>query len=190
MYYYFTTIGHHTLENRGNYSEIEKSGPIIAKHDPESNEYQFLGTGYYFWDDNKKMAHIWGKKRYKGKYYIFSSKIRFNNTKKLLDLVGARKHQKLFLELKKFITDYDPQRASWGIGEIIETLKLLNENNDYKGIFPYIAVRAQDNSTKIIDKLNFVKGKNNYTDLNPRYVICLYEKNDIILQNFKCCVNK
>lgn len=56
-------IGHHTCSQQGTISNIEKQGPFQSTYVAEDKrQHKFLGTGYYFWDNNVNMAHAHGQK--------------------------------------------------------------------------------------------------------------------------------
>lgn len=55
---------------------------------------------------------------------------------------------------------------------------------DRPGIFPFKVIRAVDMLPRDEQsKWYFVSGKRNYTLLDPRIVICITEKNALILQS-------
>lgn len=177
------TIGHHTLENQANYKDLEQAGPILAEYEPKENKLPFLGSGYYFWDDNFEMAMYWGRVKYKGNHYIFEGNLNLDD-ETFLDLVGSRSNMNLFRELLARFKKFNNGRE-WPIGKFIEFLKSLEAKEEYKGIFPFQSFRAIDTSAKIIAKYRFSEDRNNFTDLNPRIVICLVEKNNLNLPAFK-----
>lgn len=177
------TIGHHTVQNLGNFKQLEQNGPILAEYNPVNKKLPFLGKGYYFWDYNYEMALYWGKQRYNGKCYIFEGELSVQDNL-FLDLVGRRQDMELFKRLmdrfKKFNNNND-----WPIGKFIEFMKNLNAQQKYNGIFPYKIIRAIDSSAKNMTKHYFSEGKKNWIELNPRMVICLIEKNNLNLTSFK-----
>ncbi len=174
----FKTIAHQTLENRDNNEEIEANGPFPV----EKVEKSFLGEGYYFWDNHIELAKWWGKVHCKNKYAICESDFEISKTE-FLDLVGSREDQIHFLSLIELLDMKDQS-----LGKIIGALKDLEKMD--VGIFSYKAIRAVDNVAKkkfaqpkyrFSDEIN----KNSYSVLNPMYMICLLEKNDVILQSYK-----
>ena len=169
-------IGHHTCNNQGTISEIEKQGPFLSIHlAGDETQQKFLGTGYYFWDNNIGMAHAYGQKIYKRKYYIFQAELELE-TDDFLDLVGNRIDMLWFQEvMKRFEHIKDAQ--NWTIGSFIEFLKR-------KGIFTHKAIRAMDNSIDPKEMIKFVDNRPNFTNLSPIFIVCLLEKNDIIIKPF------
>lgn len=185
------TVGHHSCYKDGGYDFVLENAPFIANHNPDTGKKQFLGTGYYFWDDNLDMALYWGKNHYDNNFYIIECDLCFHNDC-LLDLIGIRNHQKYLMQVREKLAKLFPYTGdTWSLGTFIEFLKYINENDErYRGIFNFKAVRAVDVTQKSIPKIYFVQGKGNYTNLNPRYVICLYEKNELILRSKKIIDNE
>ena len=185
------TVGHHSCYRDGGYEFVLENAPFIAKHNPETGKKQFLGTGYYFWDDNKEMALYWGRKHYAGNFYIVECELCFDDDC-LLDLIGVRKHQKYLMQVREKLAKLFPYTGDkWCLGNFIEFLKYINETDKrYEGIFDFKAVRAVDVKQEAMPKIYFVEGKKSHTNLNPRYVICLYEINSLILQSKKILDNE
>jgi hypothetical protein len=184
-----STIGHHTCRDLGNFDEICASGGPLAysEHDPETKKSPFLGSGYYFWDDNIEMAHFWGRSRCKNKYYIFEAELNCSEYV-LLDLVGNRKHMKWLINAMEMLKSYNNNNPRWEIGKFIELLKRLSsENGIYKGMFPFQSVRAVDHYAKIKYKYNFSEDESrpDFIDLDPRLLICVIDKNENTIKNFK-----
>ncbi len=81
----------------------------------------------------------------------------------------------------------DNGRRDWSLGTLFEFMKTINKNGNNSDKFPFKAVRAMDFmvSDKESEKYFFASGKENYTYLNPRMVICVYEKEGVILSPTK-----
>lgn len=177
------TIGHHTCKLEGDKEFVLKNAPFKSMKNSSGN-YPFLGEGYYFWDNNIEIAHHWGETHCKKKYYIVETKLKIED-EIFLDLVGNRTDMINFAELHKTFSEKYNRGKKYPIGKFIEVLRDLNKK-DYKGIFPWKVCRAIDlytsNFLKHYEHL-FVYKKENYTNLSPRIVICLYEKNNVILQS-------
>jgi hypothetical protein len=178
------TIGHHTCSKKNGREYVEKNAPFHSIHDETNNALKFLGSGYYFWDDNIEMAHYWGHMHFHCNYYIMECQLHLESDI-FLDLVGNRSHLRYFKQLIQKFEEYGFSRSKWTIGAFIEFLK--SKEKDMPGIFPFKAIRAIDNSVAPKNKntIQFVDNKPNYTNLDPRLVICLIEKNDVILHSKK-----
>lgn len=178
------TIGHHTCSKKNGREYVLKKAPFFSSYNEKCNSLKFLGSGYYFWDDNIGMAHHWGRTYYRKRYFIVESKLNLPGGI-FLDLVGNRKHLRYFSEMIEKFNAKGFGRPHWTMGAFIEFLKSKEKN--IPGIFPFKAIRAIDNSVAPKNKntIQFVDNKQNYTNLDPRLVICVTEKNSVILQSKK-----
>ena len=98
-----TVVLHHTCGQEGGEEYVLANAPFYAKDFAQERKYQFLGAGYYFWDDDIEQAHYWGKVHYNNKYYIvvFDCNI---DEEFLLDL-NTREGQKMFFEMQKALQE-------------------------------------------------------------------------------------
>lgn len=175
------TIAHHSCNINGGIKHVEINSPFFAEHKVEEEKYQFLGSGYYFWDNNLELAKKWGEFHYNNKYYIFEFKFDIK-VDTCLDLVGNREHQFFF---KKMFDIYEKEtgdnKEDWSICQCIEFFKTLRKKNSK--IFPFKMIRAVDllNHTKYKQQfqMKFVKTKKNYTIINPKMVICVMSEQDV-----------
>jgi hypothetical protein len=170
-------IGYHTCRKEGKKEDIEAKGPFLSIHEPnDPAKHKFLGSGYYFWDNNKGMAHSYGKSTYARKYYIFEAELRLSE-ENFFDLVGNRIHMIAFIELmEKFKANYE-ESEHWPLGAFIEFLKA-------KGLFPYKAIRALDSSIDVRERISFASQHKAFTNLSPIYIVCLLEHDKDILTSF------
>mgnify|MGYP000117476776 CR=1 FL=1 len=176
-------IGHHTCKNLGNKDEIEK--PFLSEHvETDSSKHKFLGTGYYFWDNNLSMAHSWGAKRLNKKYYIFECLLDIPSGK-FLDLVGNRIDMLWFQEMIKLFMDAEIFKDSWSIGRFLEFLKLKSKDVGKSDIFPYEAIRVLDYTIDTKKKSIFAEDNEAYTNLNPVMIVCLTTLDSGMVQEFR-----
>lgn len=176
------TIGHHTCSQDNGEGYVLQNAPFRSQQNEQINKLPFLGSGYYFWEDNFPMAEFWGNVHYNGNYYILEIVLRIE-PEKYFDLVGDRAQQKHFEELIKMLqTKLPPQK--WKMGYFIELLKKLNAAEP--GIFPFEAIRAVDNTSGHKDqKLYFSSLEQKFVILNPKYIICFLIKNEVIFKTKK-----
>lgn len=193
-------IAHHTCENKGEIKDIELNGAFLSTNiDGNITNQKLLGTGYYFFDNNITMAHAHGKNRYRRKYYIFEAELNLKEDD-FLDLVGNRTDMIWIQDVKKRFEPHlkDNQKK---LGAFIEFLKQKNSSKEFKGIFPYKAIRAIDNSVntdkikedqkihleEVADesKMYFIEGKDKFINLQPIYTLCLLELDKSIFTSFK-----
>lgn len=169
-------IGHHTCRQVGSIQDIENEGPFLSTHiEEEHSQHKFLGTGYYFWDNNINMAHSHGQKNCKRKYYIFEANLDLKD-KEFLDLAGNRIDMLFFQDIMKKL-NVQTETQNWTIAHFIELLKKLK-------IFNYRAIRAIDNSIDPKEATKFVVDRANFTNLNPIFIVCLLDKEADLIQSF------
>ncbi len=160
------TIGHHTCSKDGGEQYVRDNAPF--KSIRKEGYVPFLGEGYYYWDNNIGASQKWGKTHYKDSYFIIKSDLELPG-EIFFDLVGNRDHMIKIQEHGNSFKKKNPQRKDWTVGVIIQSLKKLNRLEEYKGIFPYQAIRAIDTSKTPPSHatVKFVEGKEEYTNLAP-----------------------
>lgn len=174
----FETTVHHTVQDLDNADYIENHAPFAVEDIANS----YLGSGYYFWDNHIDLAHDWGYIHCGNSYVICEGEMKVP-IEIFLDLVGSRADQMM---MEKYVNDI-PGLDGLTLGEQIEFLKKLEATPNNKGIFPFKVIRAIDISPtryKVV-KLKFAEKRNGYTTLNPKMIICLTEKNKLILKSLK-----
>ena len=179
---------HHTCKKEGSKAEIIANAPFESIHDPENDKYQFLGTGCYLWDYNLNYAKVWGRIRYNNRFYVIECELNLPESL-FLDLVGNRKDMAWLLHMPVWLKEegfYDLEEI-WTVGNFIELLKELRKETGENEIFPYKAIRSIDNNAKIDELIGvkFVDNKEGFINLNPRLVVCLTEKNELLLLSKK-----
>ena len=174
-------VGHHACANKGeNPQVIEFQGPFFSEHvEGNSRQYKFLGSGYYFWDNNKGMAHAHGQANYRRKYHIFEGEIVIEEDT-FLDLAGNRIDMLHFQELMARLHQEIKESKTWGIAQFIAFFQKKN-------LFPYRAIRAVDTNSKPKEKdlVFFVPDRTNIINLNPIFILCLLDTKTDMLISFK-----
>lgn len=177
---------HHTCKKEGGRENVEKESPFFAEHNPDEGKFQFLGSGYYFWDNNFELSKLWGKGHYKNDYFVVEFEFDLK-TDECLDLVGNRYHQLFIVNYLKKFEARGYNREKWSLCQCLEFLKELNKKDDT--IFPFKLIRAVDllNHTEYQKQFSrkFVNNKKNYLILNPKMVICALEKSIVPLHTKK-----
>ena len=171
----------HTCQTKGGAEKVLKEAPFLAKNDPKKNKFQFLGEGYYFWDDNIEMANIWGKFHIKNDYFIVEMDLEFSSNE-CFDIVGNRKHQQLIFKAFELMKKRGYNKSHWQLSNIINFLKRLSKKD--KKVFPFLMVRAIDYVPRKQYKkmkLHFIRDNNHYTIVNPKMVICVFNKKSLPL---------
>lgn len=183
------TIGQHTCSNDNGREYIKENAPFLSlkkvKNDGKKQKVYvpFLGEGYYYWDTDLEIAHSWGVKHYQNNYAIVESALELTGEKVFCDLVGNRKHMIEMLQLAQKFRPDEFKSGKLTLGVFIQILKKLNRT-DFKGIFPYKAIRAVDLSHEPPKESRIIFAEHaaySYTNLSPKLVICLIDKNGIVL---------
>ena len=142
------------------------TGPTLADNDDE-----WLGKGYYFWDNNIDDAHWWGNIHYSGSYIITKSAYDYHSTE-YLDLVSLREHkeyiQKACFYLEKRAKKLGREEKIT-IGKVIEILKKSDRN------FKFKAIRACPVPIKS-KRISFDTDGQCLMFPNAKYQICVIDK--------------
>ena len=186
------TIGHHLFKyNPPEYTAEE--APFLAKNPEEEDmlesvedekkaeankKLQFLGEGYYFWDNNINRAHRWGKSHYQGKYLIMEVPLCLQGDC-FLDLVGSREDLMEFVEVLKEVLKEMPDLKIGSFFHMMQTMEKYEP-----GAWPYSVIRAL-NVKKNANKISFNHIQGSEMLLNPEMIICFYDKNELNLQNIR-----
>lgn len=136
-----TIIGYHVCKKDGGWSFLRENAPFLSG----DGDNQWLTQGYYFWTDDEFFARKWGDSSYAGKYAILKCKLCFADGA-LLDLVGSVTHQRYFSgRLKKYKARIEKAGRSADdvkVGHVVAFLR--KEEACYPGVFPFVAIKAQD----------------------------------------------
>lgn len=185
-----TTIGHHTCTKKGGKESVINNAPFLAVHTPfekdiKKRKLQFLGQGYYFWDNNFELARIWGKSHCNNDFFIIECEINITENN-CFDLVGNRGHQIMLLSTLEKLKEKGYKKDYWEISKCIEYLKKLAKYNNE--VFPYEHIRAIDylkpHGLQQVE-FYFVKGNKHFTILNPKMAICTLNKDTLPLHTVK-----
>ena len=183
------TLAHHTCKKDGGRSYVLHEAPFLAEQiipdqlsaEKRKPKIQFLGEGYYFWDNNIEMAIVWGKNHCKNCFFVVEMDIEFTE-ETCLDLVGNRGHQLFLVDVLKQMKEDGYNRDKWEISKSIEYLKKMREVDP--DIFPYNMIRAIDlfpSSGYNFQKVYF--NNLHYTYLNPKIMICVIDKTKLKLES-------
>lgn len=180
------TIGHHTCSKENGKEYVLREAPFPAEFSNSRNKIPFLGKGHYYWDDNLEAAIWWGETWYKEKgYFVVENDLKLTSDY-FFDLVGNRRHMKLFIELAQRFMPKELKNGTVRIAELIELLKRVSSQQ--RDIFPYKVLRGIDkkyseNEDAETFFVRYVKDRPKYINLKPRLVICVIEKLPLILQH-------
>ncbi len=172
------TKGHHTCKKCQEAYVIAKA-PFKSCYNKLTHNEPYLGDGFYFWDDNLQLAEWWGKKHYRDKYTILEYDLDLHGDH-FLDLVGSRQDFMYFQTLVDRIRQH-PECKNFGVYKCINFL--IKAEQSKQGTFPIRIIRAMDISR--IDGMQFADNKRGRMLLDPRIIICFFDKKDIPLQTAK-----
>lgn len=180
---------YHTTEHRGNHQEIEARGGVYG-----DTTDLFLGRGFYYWEDNYQQALVWGQRRYKGNFYVFSGTITFD-LDKMFD-ISTMTHNNFILKLfKQFKAQYKHKTRSdtFFLGLFIDFLLNLqndllriNKINEDEVFFPFDYSKGIDHSAmKRTDSELFSKRDPSWYFSSPLVFFCVYQEKMLTLNTFK-----
>ncbi len=175
---HIVTKGHHTCEKCQKAYAIANA-PFKSCYNKLTNNEPYLGDGFYFWDDNLPLAEWWGKIHYNNSYTILEYDLDLFGDH-FLDLVGSRQDFIYFQTLVDRIRQY-PGCENFGVCKCIKFL--LEREKSKQGTFPIRIVRALDISR--VEGMEFAENKKGRMLLDPRIIICFFDKNDIPLRTAK-----
>ena len=180
------TIGQHVfIYDPPKYTE--KGVPVLAKNPTQKEEeearrhkkklkYQFLGEGYYFWDDNIRRALDWGTSHCNNKFLILETPLTLRGDH-FLDLVGSRADLNLFMQAFEEIRIMNPNLT---IGIFCKTMQKMAKYQPDK--WPYRIVRGL-NVKSTSPRIQFNQIIDSKMLLDPEIIICFYDLNDITLSD-------
>jgi hypothetical protein len=175
-----------TLEDRGNYDEVEHHGPYYcSRYDENGNlkngiKEPWLGEGYYFWDTRISDAQWWGDQIYskKLKGYVVCHTKYDQNSPLLFDMVGSVAMFDEFERCVKIVKDYRQiKRVSFPI-----VLEYMKKNED----FTYKAIRVWPDPIKSVSNPQidvFFPGKTASIGRIEKIQICFFD-NTLLDQPF------
>lgn len=176
-------IGHQSIQDtRVSNAEILENGVILGNaRDDEDQSKNWLGDGYYFWENDLNSAHWFGRKQYNNNYVILEVQIKSDN---LLDLAGSKTHLIEFSRMVKFLHDEYPE--FYYLNEERPTLRnyiefLREANNETKGLFPYKGVVINYSAKPDKIKIDDNKRRSVDLDLNRIFIICIFNLSEVHL---------
>lgn len=173
------TVIYQTLEDRGNYQDIESHGPYICSLYDDYGKLKsgikepWLGEGYYFWDTRIDDAHWWGRYAYEQnmKGYVICQTFYDQHSPLLYDMVGSIDMFDDFMECAKIIKARNKvDRVSFCV--VLEYMK-QQEDFNYKAIrvLPYPKIKNQNQNIDV-----FFPGNKAYVKGIEKVQICFFDK--------------
>jgi hypothetical protein len=180
---------HHACDCAGGPEYVLREGPFFSAYDENTMRKPFLGSGYYFWDDNLDMAHKWGRIHYQNNYFVLEAKCRIPSDL-VLDMVGNRQDLRFFCRCLDLFKNYGHAREDWSVSQIIEFMKQLSMGSEtFRDIFPFQAIRAVDHSAREAphERMKFSNDqeRGQYMLTNPRILVCFPQGKRVFLEEVR-----
>lgn len=175
---------HHTCKKDGGSKFVLQNAPFLAKDDKSAKKFQFLGSGFYFWEDDINQAHYWGQVRYGEDNYFIVQFVCNIDEDDLLDLdskTGYNILEKVKEKLLAF-TNTPNKQNNWTLSQWVNFLYKYNEIYSIGFDFKAIKVKDYNFSRKKEQKIFFVQGKSNYTCVGGVYIYFFRKKEDICIE--------
>ncbi|ATF52676.1 hypothetical protein [Morganella morganii] len=163
-------IGYHNCRDEGGYDFLRENVPFLSGE----GDNQWLTQGYYFWTDDTYWAERWNQ----GKQVTISKfTITFHEDDELLDLVGNTRQicefQKMRTQVAQKLDIKDVGKIT--VSQVIAFFRKLNKETKSSGIFPYLAVKAQDapHDSRFL-KMLFTRYRREHLCLATRQQMCVF----------------
>lgn len=180
-----THVGYHNCRDEGGYDHLRSSIPFLSG----GGDNQWLTQGYYFWTDSLYWAERWNPRQ---RTTISEFTITFHEDDELLDLVGNTRQifefQAMRTEVAKRLNLHDVSKVT--VSQVIAYFRKLEGLAKTKGIFPFLAVKAQDNVQVGFLRMLFIRHPRRKEELclATRQQMCVFaHARDRI--GFKCFVS-
>jgi len=174
-----------TLQNRGNYKEVEKDGPFPCLHNRA-----WLGPGYYFWEKWQSNAHWWGEQIYGENYIICEAECTITNDN-CYDLVGNTDHLDEFENIYNAMVDNGRYGHDIKVADVIDILRNQMKSFNYEAIkSPSHGARRYNNQYSFNIKFKYdSQVKDNMSnkqrlEVRPLIQICIFKKSGLGLRDF------
>jgi len=177
-----------TLKDQNNPKYVRENGPFEC-----TDEDAWMHNGYYFWDEDIKLCHWWGRTRCRGEYLICKTSYELND--KCWDIYGKYAHREELIAIfngirAKNINSGKPIK----VRDIVEYLTI-------RGLMKYEAMRMV--GTESINKKDpiyesiLLQKRKKYTkksgyleivhllELRPPIQICFFNKNGLNRKGFQ-----
>lgn len=163
-------VGYHNCRDDGGYEHLRSSVPFLSG----DGDNQWLTQGYYFWTDSLYWAQKWNHGK---KVAISEFSISFSHDEELLDLVGNTEQIFEFQRMRDKVAGQlhlkDVSKVT--VSQVIAFLRKLERQPKTEGIFPYLAIKAQDNAkVGFFRRMSFIAGRREDLCLATRQQMCVF----------------
>lgn len=165
-----THVGYHNCRDEGGYDHLRSSVPFLSG----GGDNQWLTQGYYFWTDSLYWAERWNPGQ---KTTISEFTITFHEDDELLDLVGNTRQMFEFQTMRNRVANHLKVRdvAKVTVSQVIAYFRKLEGQPKSSGVFPYLAVKAQDNAkVGLFKSMLFTRHRREELCLATRQQMCVF----------------
>lgn len=195
------TTGYHSFERREGQSDAEllELAPFLCKaqandvhHNRIALKIPFLGSGFYFWDDDKAQAEWWGRCHYHKNYRILACDFELSGNT-FLDVVGSVSDAAEFRNWLRFTREYLKDNPYMfkkfglkyvekiSVAMVMQALQRIKQKDHQ--IFPYDIIRISDIKNQNVKYEQLHEGMNDEVLVKCVNIICFYNKKDVPLQS-------
>lgn len=178
---------HHTCKRDRGSVFVLQNAPFLAKDDERNRKFQFLGSGYYFWEDDIDQAHYWGSVHWgRNNYFIvkFDCEIDDNDLLDLDSKTGQNILEKIKEKISKNILITKTKKYNnWSLSQWVTFMYKYNRICSVGFDFKAIKVKDCNFSRKKEQKVYFVQEKPNYTYIGGVYIYFFRKKEDMCIKN-------
>ena len=164
---------HHTCSRENGEAFVRENAPFLAKDNPQNRKYQFLGTGYYLWEDDIEQAKHWGEVHYKNSYFVVEFECDIEE-EDILNLNEREGQKALYEMIEEIQTKFGVNLRKLPLSKIFEVIYRSKITFNYKTI----KVKDEFSSRKRQEAFKFTSVKDNFTYLGGVYFYFFKNKID------------
>lgn len=175
-------LGFHACKQDNGKDYVLAHAPFPAKYDESRPERDpFLGEGRYLWYNNLDRALWWGERRLRCPYFVLEVYVPYTDGE-FFDLCEPSNIQRFAIVVRKLEED-GHFALDEPIGRILDFLRILAKNDSDWNIELFTIVRGEERKHGGGNPRKFRKTKpgSSYFELEPIYVLCVYEEYNLAL---------
>ena len=169
---------HHTCSQENGEAFVRKNAPFLAEDNPQNRKYQFLGTGYYLWEDDIEQAKRWGEVHYKNSFFVVEFECDIEE-EDILNLNEREGQKALFEMIKNIQIEFGVNLRGLPLSKIFSLIYKSHITFNYKAI----KVKDECFSRGRQEVFRFVSTKKNFTYLGGVYFYFFKNKIDFGSRN-------
>jgi len=166
---------HHTCSQENGEASVLENAPFLAEDNPQNRKYQFLGAGYYLWEDDIEQAKLWGKVHYKNSYFVVEFECDIEE-EDILNLNEREGQKALFEMIENIQTELEVNLRRLPLSRIFSLIYKSDITFNYKTI----KVKDEFSSRKRQEAFKFTSVKDNFTYLGGVYFYFFKNKIDFV----------